>query len=383
MEPHSVWAEIDLSAIEHNLREIRRIVEPGTELMIVVKADGYGHGAVPVARVALKNGATRLGVARAEEAVVLRNAGISAPILVFGAVSGNELRRLVEYDLTFTISSRTMAETLSKVAQEMERPLRAHLKVDTGMGRLGFNSGQPQLDSVTDRQAQQEILAVAALPGLELEGIYTHFASADAHDKTFARQQLRLFMNLLEQLSRAGMQFSLRHTANSAAIIDLPESHLDLVRAGIMTYGLYPSDEVDQQHIQLKPAMQLKTRVTLVKKVPAGYRVSYGSTYRTECPTCLATVSIGYADGFKRFFSSRGSMLVKGERVPVVGRVCMDQTILDVGQIHTVQAGDEVVVFGRQGEACLSVEELAALLKTINYEVVSSLTARVLRIYRD
>lgn len=382
MEPHSVWAEIDLSAIAHNLREIRRIVDPDSELMAVVKADGYGHGAVPVARTSLKNGATRLGVARAEEAVVLRNAGINAPILVFGSVSGGELRRLIKYDLTFTIFSREIAQTLSAIALETGRSQRVHLKVDTGMGRLGFTLGQPELGSAPDRQALREILSVADLPGLELEGIYTHFASADAQDKTFAQRQLQLFMELLEQLSRAGLHFPCRHAANSAAIINLPESHLDLVRAGIMAYGLYPSDQVDQRRISLKPVMQLKTQITQIKEVSAGYCVSYGSSYRTERPTCLATVSVGYADGLNRLLSSRASMLVTGIRSPIVGRICMDQTILDVGHLDGVQVGEEVIIFGRQGGTELPVEEQAALLETINYEIVSSLTARIPRIYK-
>ncbi|ORJ57125.1 alanine racemase [Geothermobacter hydrogeniphilus] len=381
MEAHSVWAEIDLQAIAHNLGEIRRLVAPQTEIMAVVKADGYGHGALQVARTALEHGATRLAVARGDEALSLREAGIDAPILVFGGVPAGQLQRLIGYDLTFTIFSRTMAETLSAAALQAGRALSVHLKVDTGMGRLGFNRDPLALDDRPERRIQREILAVAAMPGLELEGIYTHFASADASDKTFAHWQFRLFMELLEMLSRDGLHFPLRHAANSAAILDLPDAHLDLVRAGIMLYGLSPTSDRGRPDIDLRPAMQFKTRISQIKEVPAGFPVSYGSSYRTMQSTRLATVSVGYADGLNRLLSSRVNMLVKGVRVPVVGRICMDQSVLDVGAVPGVRCGDEVVVFGRQGAAELPVGELAALLDTINYEIVSTLTARVPRIY--
>jgi alanine racemase len=251
------------------------------------------------------------------------------------------------------------------------------------MGRLGllpqnFQSNNP---AKINPDTIAETLAVADLDGLELEGIFTHFASADSADKTYAEYQLELFLNYLKRLQKAGLEPPLRHAANSGAVIDMPRSHLDLVRPGIAIYGLYPSDEVHRQRISLKPAMALKSQIIQLKKVPAGFNVSYGSTYTTRQPTTIATVPIGYADGLNRLLSSSGQMLVGGRRVPIVGRVCMDLTMLDVGDAKNVQMGDEVVVFGQQGNVTLSVDEMAATLNTINYEIVTGISARVSRIY--
>ena len=251
------------------------------------------------------------------------------------------------------------------------------------MGRLGllpqsFQSVNPtkiNTDTIT------ATLAGADLNGLELEGIFTHFASADSADKTYAEYQLELFLNFLKHLQKAGLKPPLTHAANSGAVIDMPRSHLDLVRPGISIYGLYPSQEVDQQRISLKPAMALKSQIIQLKKVPAGFNVSYGSTYTTRQPTTIATVPIGYADGLNRLLSSRGQMLVGRQRVPIVGRVCMDLTMLDVGNVKNVKMGDEVVVFGQQGNETLTVDEMAATLNTINYEIVTGISARVPRIY--
>jgi alanine racemase len=251
------------------------------------------------------------------------------------------------------------------------------------MGRLGllpqnFQSNNP---AKINPDTIAETLAVADLDGLELEGIFTHFASADSADKTYAEYQLELFLNYLKRLQKAGLEPPLRHAANSGAVIDMPRSHLDLVRPGIAIYGLYPSDEVHRQRISLKPAMALKSQIIQLKKVPAGFNVSYGSTYTTRQPTTIATVPIGYADGLNRLLSSRGAMLVGGQRVPIVGRVCMDLTMLDVGDVKNVRAADEVVVFGQQGNEILTVDEMAAELNTINYEIVTGISARVPRVY--
>jgi alanine racemase len=387
MNSHSSWAEIDLDAVAHNLREVRRVSRPQARIMAVVKADAYGHGAPVVARTALENGADTLGVARAEEGLALRRAGIRAPILVFGYSPPELAGELLEHDLTQTIFSLEQARYFSTVAGSRRQTLKAHLKIDTGMGRLGFVAnpaaqGGAEKDGLM-RRAIEQVSAVARLPFLDIEGIYTHFAAADGADKASARRQFTLFHDFLARLQRLGMRFPLRHAANSAAIIDLPETHLDMVRAGIMLHGLYPSAEVNRERVELRPAMQLKARVAQVREVPAGFRVSYGSTYEAPRPTRLATVTVGYADGYSRLLSSRGSMLVRGCRAPVVGRVCMDQTVLDVGQIEGVRPGDEVVVFGRQGNECIPAEQIALATGTINYEIVSTITARVPRIYVD
>ncbi len=383
MDALLVRAEIDLKAIANNIKELRRITHPDARLMGVVKANGYGHGAIEVAQCALQNGAEILGVARIEEGIQIREAGIEVPILIFGYTLPELAIDLLEYDLTQTVYTYASAQTLSRTAAALKKKIRIHLKVDTGMGRLGLLPQNFQLDNsaAIDTDAVEETLAIAGLDGLELEGIFTHFATADSADKTYAEDQLDLFMNFLNRLRKAGLEPPVRHAANSAALIDIPQSHLDLVRPGIATYGLYPSDEVNKRHVSLKPAMALKARIIQLKKVPAGFKVSYGTSHQTRKPTTIATIPIGYADGLNRLLSSRGQMLVHEQRAPIIGRVCMDLTMLDVGHIDNIQMGEEVVVFGRQGSASITVDEVASSLNTINYEIVSTITARVPRVY--
>jgi alanine racemase len=378
-----IRAEIDLKAIAHNIKELRRITHPDAWLMGVVKANGYGHGAIEVARCALQNGAAVLGVARIEEGVQIREAGIEVPILIFGYTLPELTADLFEYDLTQTVYTYTSAQVLSRTATSLKKKIKIHLKVDTGMGRLGLLPQNFQRDNsvALNADAIEETLAIAGLGGLELEGIFTHFATADSADKTYAEDQLDLFMIFLDRLRKAGLEPPVRHAANSAALIDMPQSHLDMVRPGIASYGLHPSDEVDKKHVSLKPAMALKARIIHLKKVPAGFKVSYGSTHRTPTATTIATIPIGYADGLNRLLSSNGQMLVHGQRAPIIGRVCMDLTMLDVGHIDNVRMGDEVVIFGQQGSGSITVDEIASALNTINYEIVSTITARVPRVY--
>jgi alanine racemase len=379
-----IWAEIDLAAVGANVRELRRITRPQARVMAVVKADGYGHGAVPVARAALAGGAEWLGVARAAEGVHLRQAGIDAPILVFGYTPPDSAGPLLDCDLRQAVYSADTAAAYSAAGLRQGRRIRVHLKVDTGMGRLGLVPAALTAGGPGERLGEEFISAVktiARLPGIEAEGIFTHFAAADGADTASARSQLSLFRELLDGLAAHGIEFPLRHAANSAGVIALPESHLDLVRPGIAVYGLPPSDEIDLGAIRLKPAMALKTRIIHLKPVPAGFAVSYGMTYRTPAPTVIATVPAGYADGYRRGFSSCGEMLVRGCRVPVVGRVCMDLTMLDVGRVPGVRIEEEVVIFGRQADAEISVAEMARALKTIPYEIVCNLAARVPRVY--
>ena len=384
MDNPLTWAEIDLEAYAHNIRELRRITRSQARLMAVVKANGYGHGAVEVARAALSNGAEYLGVARLNEAVPLRQAGIEVPILIFGYSSPDLAPLLINYELTQTVYSPSTAKSLSEHAVRQGKKLKVHLKVDSGMGRLGL-----LLASTNNNPAKQAILntvrtieSIVRLPGLTVEGIFTHFATADSADKSYANLQLNRFNELLDLLKQAGLEPPLRHAANSAALIDMPESHLDMVRPGIATYGLQPSEDVNKEIIDLKPVMSLKSRIIHIKKVAPGFNISYGSTYRTKDHTTIATVPVGYADGYNRLLSSRGQMLVHGRRAPIVGRVCMDLTMLDVGGIADVAVEDEVVVFGRQGDECLTADEIASGLQTINYEIVSTITGRVPRVYR-
>jgi alanine racemase len=381
-----IWAEVDLGAIAHNVRELRRCADPKAKVMAVVKANGYGHGAVEVARTALANGAEWLGVARLPEAIPLREAGFGVPILVFGYTPPAEAGRLIDYDLRQSVYSPAAARAYSAAAAARGRRIRVHLKVDTGMGRLGMVpealSGKAPGHAVGE-DFIREATAIARLPGLDAEGIFTHFAASDSADTSYARSQLALFLEALSALRAVGLEFAVRHAANSAAVIALPESHLDLVRPGISLYGLRPSDEVDLTGISLQPAMALKTRIIHLKSVPAGACISYGMTYRTPAPTVIATIPAGYADGYRRLLSSRGQMIVHGHRVPVVGRVCMDLTMLDVGTVPDACIEDEVVIFGRQCNEFISADDIARELGTINYEIVCDLTARVPRVYQS
>jgi alanine racemase len=378
------WAEIDLDAVAANTRELRRVTRPEARLLVAVKANAYGHGLVEVARRALESGADALGVARMPEALALRDAGIDAPILVFGFTPPSDVEDLVRHDLIQTVYALETARAYADGIGKSGGRLKVHLKVDTGMGRLGILPDarryvEPGMDISDD--AVREVTDIAGLSALTLEGIFTHFASSDSADKRFAEKQFATFMAFLDQLKHSGIEFEVRHAANSGAIIDLPHTHLDMVRAGVSLYGLYPSGEVDKSRIILTPVMMLKARIVHLKKVPAGFPVSYGMTHTTPAPTVIATVPVGYADGFNRRSSNRGHMLVHGQRAPIVGRVCMDLTMIDVGHIPGVAVEDEVVILGRQANEAITADELAGLLGTINYEVTSAITARVPRVY--
>lgn len=371
MNKRPVWAEIDLDAIAFNVRQIRRLLKKDTILMAVVKAEGYGHGAVPVARTALNNGAGRLGVAIVAEGLALRREGITAPVLILGYTPPEQAEQIVAHDLTQTIFSLDAARALSRAAVQAGRRARVHLKIDTGMGRIGVAPGE----------AAAFAAAVAELPNLEIEGVFSHFAAADSADKTYSHRQFDLFQQAVAAIEDRGVNIPVKHIANSAAILDLPECHLDMVRAGIILYGLWPSGEVGRV-IELKPAMQLKARIAHLKKVPAGTAISYGCTHTTSGEALIATVPMGYADGWSRLLSNKGRVLAGGRYAPVVGRVCMDQFMIDVTGVPGVKAGDEVVLFGRQGDKILPVDEIAALTGTINYEVVTTISNRVPRHYQ-
>ncbi|MBO8169238.1 MAG: alanine racemase [Thermoanaerobacteraceae bacterium] len=369
-----VWAEIDLSAIANNICEIRRITSPSAKLMAVVKANAYGHGAEEVSKVALAHGADWLAVALLQEALQLRNAGFSVPILILGYTPVDQMDLVVANDLRQTIYTWEQAEALSAAAARAKRKARVHVKIDTGMGRIGMLPGADTIG---------QVLRIARLPHLEVEGIYTHFAAADATDKTYTRQQLERFHWVLEGLEKEGLQIPVRHAANSAAVIDLPEAHLDMVRPGLIIYGMYPSEEVQRERLKLRQAMSLKAEISYVKKVPPGTAISYGCTYVTEKEAVIASLPLGYADGYTRLLSNKGQVLVNGQRAPVVGRVCMDQCMIDVTNVEgEVSMGDHVVLMGRQQQECIPVEEIASRIGTINYEVVCMVSYRVPRVYK-
>ena len=384
MDTPLTWAEIDLDAYAHNIRELRKITHTDALLMAVVKANGYGHGAAAVAREALQNGAEWLGVARINEAVELRKAGLQAPILILGYTPADLANQLIDFHLTQTVYTQDNAEAISNHALKLGKKISVHIKMDSGMGRLGLVA-DALLPERTITEANPNpvkmIEKIAGLRGLDIQGLFTHFATADSADKSYANRQLEIFLDFLRQLERTGLQPPIRHAANSAALMEIPASHLDMVRPGIATYGLYPSEEVSRDRVILKPVMALKSRIINLKNVPAGFNVSYGITYRTDKPTTIATVPVGYADGLNRLFSSCGQMLVHGQPVPIIGRVCMDLTMLDVGNIPDVGIEDEVLIFGQQDNTSITADELASQLNTINYEIVSTVMARVPRVY--
>jgi len=362
------WVEVDLSAIAHNVRRLCEIIGPEVGLLAVLKADGYGHGAVKVARTALNNGACMVGVACVSEGIALRRAGITAPILVLGYTPAWQAREALLSDITVTLFTVDVARAFSKAAGDLNLPARGHVKVDTGMGRLGLLPHQV-LDFLKD---------IGDLPHLEIEGLFTHFSVADS-DPDYTRWQLARFGEVLDEIRHSGFTIPYVHAANSAALLTLQEARFNLVRAGIALYGLAPSTQVPLP-VDFRPALAFKTQVAQVKGLPPGSLVSYGNTYQTQGYEHIAVIPVGYADGFRRAPRNWGDVLVKGQRAPIVGRVCMDQTMINVTHIHHVRQGDEVVLIGRQGDEEITVDEVAARLGTINYEVVSEILARVPRV---
>lgn len=365
------WLEIDLSAIGRNTRLIAEHVGPGVRVLVSLKADAYGHGALRVARTVLRNGASWLGVATVSEAEPLRDAGIEAPILVFGYIAPWQAREAVRLGLRATVYSLDAACALAQAARDLGRDMHVHVKVDTGMARLGLRA--EDVGGIVGF-----CRALRELPGLVVEGVFTHFATADSADQTYARRQLDRFHTVLDALEAEGLRPPIVHAANSAATLALPEAHFDLVRPGILIYGLAPSEEVPLPE-GFRPALAFKTQVAQVKDIPADEGISYGATYVTERPTRIAVLPVGYADGFRRAPANWGEVLVRGRRSPIVGRVCMDQCMVDVTAIPGVQTGDEVVLIGRQGDDELAADAVARRLGTISYEVVAELLARVPR----
>lgn len=367
MFERSVWVEIDLGAIAHNVKEIRKITAEQTKICAVVKADAYGHGAVAVARTVLQAGADRLAVAIMSEALELRRAGFRVPILVLGYTPTCQAPIVVDHDITQTIFSMDSAQALSRAAVVAGKTVNVHIKIDTGMGRIGIHP----------EEAGEFAAAVAALPGIRIEGVFSHFATSDSADKSFTYEQFAQFKQGLQYIEEKGITIPIRHIANSAAILDLPEMHLDMVRPGVILYGLWPSDEVEH-NIELRPAMKFKAQVGFAKKMPIHAPISYGRAYFTDKPSRIATLPVGYADGWSRLLINKGHVVVRGERAPLVGRVCMDQCMIDVTHIPGVVTGDEVLLFGGKD---LPVEEVARHMGTINYEIVCMVGKRVPRLY--
>jgi len=374
-ECNRAWAEVNLDNIVHNLQEIRRLVGTKTKIMAVVKADAYGHGAVEVSKTLLKNGADRLAVGYIDEAIQLRANGISAPIQILSHTFPDRVNEILEYDVIQTIFNMELASELSRVAGRKKKKLKIHVKVDSGMGRLGFPC---------EGKTVEKIIQISRMPWIEVEGIMTHFASADEDDCGYTLKQFELFMKLCAELDNRGVYIAIRHAANSAATINYPQMHLDMVRPGIAIYGLYSGILINKCTINLKPAIALKARVINIKQLNKGAFISYGRTYKTKSKRVIATISIGYADGYPRGLSNRSKVIINGKIMPLVGTICMDHCMTDVTEIKDdIYLGQEAVLFGRQDNNEIAVDEIAKTLGTINYEIVCKIGLRVPRIYYE
>lgn len=374
MKPYDrIYAAINLDAARFNMESMRNNLSPGTKIIGVVKADGYGHGAVPVAR-AIDEYVWGYAVATIWEAVNLRRHQIDKPIMVLGFSYEGTYEEYLRYHICPTVYTYETAKGFSDLAADKGGCIKVHVKIDTGMRRIGF---QP------DQASIEEILKIKNLPGIEIEGLFTHFAKADEKVKDFAHEQLKLFQDFIKDLEKAGVTASVCHSSNSAAIIDLSDANMDAVRAGISIYGLYPSGEVDYNHVALKPLMELKSEVIHIKDVEAGIRIGYGGIYITEKTTRVATIPVGYADGYPRNLSNKGYVLIHGRKAPLLGRICMDQMMVDITDIPNVKSGDEVILIGKSGDEKISVEELAELSGTFNYEFVCDLGKRIPRVYYE
>lgn len=371
------WAEVNLDAIAHNIREIRKIVSKDSKIMAVVKADAYGHGFLEVTRTLLENGADRLAVAVLQEGKQLRSRGVTVPILILGASGEETVEDLINFDITPSVFTYEFAKALSYEAEKKEKITKIHIKIDTGMSRIGFLAGD------NNEEIVGEILKISKLPYIEIEGIFSHFAASDEFDKSYTLMQYKRFTDVCDKLKERGLDIPIKHICNSAGIMMYPEMHLDMVRPGVILYGMYPSDEVDRSKLNLIPAMTLKSTVTHVKTVEAGRGVSYGREYITDGVTKIATVPIGYADGYLRKLAKEGKMIVNNVKVPVIGRICMDQCMIDVTNVNNIDRGDEVIIFGCgcEGSESVSIDDLAAWLETINYEVACVIGKRIPRIY--
>lgn len=370
-EYHRLLAEINLDAIGNNIREIRKLIKEKTQLLAVVKADAYGHGAEEVAKVCLYNGADQLAVATCNEGVQVRQWSIQVPVLILGNTVEGQLETVINNNLTQAVFRYETAKKMSDMAVKLNKTALIHIKIDTGMSRIGFLPNDEALD---------EIEKIFALPNLKVTGVFTHFATADEKDKTFTMVQYKRFRFITDALNAKGHTDFIRHCANSGAILDMPELQLDMVRAGIIIYGMYPSTQVTHP-INLIPAMSLKSQISYVKYLEENVSIGYGRTYFTTQKTKVATIPIGYADGYSRAFSNKARVIINGHYAPIIGNVCMDQMMVDVTNIPDVKDGDSVIIMGSDGKNSVSAEELANIAGTINYEIVCDVGKRVPRVY--
>lgn len=369
-----VYATVNLDAIVKNLENMKKNIQEDTKIIAVLKADGYGHGAVPIAKhIEPLPYLWGIAVATVEEGMILRKNRITKPILILGYTFSNDYDTIIEQEMRPAVFTLKMARELSKAAVRLKKPAKIHIKIDTGMSRIGYRNLE---------QAVPEILEISALDGIEIEGIFTHFARADETDPAPAYQQMETFEQFIHALEEKGLSISVKHCSNSAGILRMKEANMNVVRAGIILYGLYPSDEVEKDLVPLEPAMELKSHIVYIKTLEPGVAVSYGGTYVTSRPTRVATIPVGYADGYCRGLSNKGFVLIHGKKAPILGRICMDQFMVDVTDIPEAQEADEVTLLGRDQKEQITMEELGNLSGRFNYEFACCISRRVPRIYR-
>lgn len=367
-----VYLKIDLDKICNNINAVINKVGRDTKVLAVVKGDAYGHGAIEVTKALSEIGTYGFAVATVGEALALRRAGITKPILILDFVFPNQFETIIRNDIMLTVFQYGIAKELNEAAGEMGTTAHIHIKIDTGMGRIGY---------IPDEKSIDEICRIAQLPNIEIDGIFTHFACADEKDKTSMNGQSEKFHSFVEKLESRGINIPIKHVCNSAAIIDKDGDYLDMVRSGIITYGLYPSEDVNKDKLHVEPAMELHSVVINIKTIHKGDTVSYGSTYVAEKPTVIATIPVGYADGYPRLLSNKGSVLIHGKRAKIVGKVCMDQFMVDVTDIPDVSIGDNVTLIGKDGDECITCEEIGDISGRFNYEFLCCITRRVPRVY--
>ena len=366
-----VYAEINLSNVKKNVQAVRNVVGNGTKIMAVIKADGYGHGAVMCAK-ATADVADCYAVATIEEAIELRNNGVLKDILILSYIFPNRYEEAIENDISMTVFDYKSAKGISDAAMKLNKSATIHIAVDTGMGRIGFLANEENVD---------EIKKIVKLPMLKIEGLFSHFATSDEKDKTYSYRQLEKFNRFINSLKENNIDIKTVHIDNSAAITEIEDSHFDMVRIGIILYGLYPSEEVDKSKIALHPVMEFKSSVINLKTIKKGESVSYGCHFTAQKDTRVATVSVGYADGYPRLLSNKGRVIINGKYAPVIGNVCMDQIMVDVSEIDNITVGAEVILIGKSGDIGVSADEVAAQAGTINYEIVCGIGKRVPRVY--
>ena len=365
------WAEIDLDAIAYNTRNIKKLIGD-KDLIAVVKANCYGHGVIDIIPTLLENGVSRFAVAMISEALEIRDNKITAPVMILGFTPLYLGEELINNNIEQTVYDLDYAKELSKIALTLNKKAKIHIAIDTGMGRIGFLPNEKSIDNIAE---------ICSLEGIEVIGIFTHFSTSDEKDKEYSHEQFTKMISVMDTLKKRGIDIPLKHVANSGAIIDLPDTYLDAVRAGIILYGYYPSDEIDKNNLALKPALTLKATINNVKTLEKDMYVSYGRTFKTSNETIVATIPVGYADGYLRKLAENGKVIIKGEFAPIIGRICMDQFMIDVTNIPDVKIGDEVILLGEKNGLKYNADDMAKKLDTINYEVTCMLKSRLPRVY--